>query len=157
MVSDEQIIQWLAYNEGVRLKPYKCTQGKLTIGIGRNLDDNPLTPEELKQIGHDPREGITKDQAFYLLRNDIKKVKRQLDGALPWWRDLDGDRPFVLLDMCFQMGLKSLLGFKNTLNYMATGYYLKAADNLLKSLYAKQTPKRAERNAQCLREGKYLI
>ena len=157
MISDEQIIQWLAYNEGVRTEPYKCTQGKLTIGVGRNLEDNPLTPEELKQIGHDPREGITKDQAFYLLRNDIKKVKRQLDGALPWWRDLDGDRPFVLLDMCFQMGLKSLLGFKNTLHYIATGCYLKAADNLLKSLYAKQTPKRAERNAQCLREGKYLI
>ncbi len=157
MVSDEQIIQWLAYNEGIRLEPYKCTQGKLTIGIGRNLDDNPLTPEELKHIGHDPREGITKDQAFYLLRNDIKKVKRQLDGELPWWKNLDGDRPFVLLDMCFQMGLRSLLGFKNTLNNIATGYYLTAADNLLKSLYAQQTPKRAERNANCLRNGRYVI
>lgn len=157
MISDEQIIQWLCYNEGIRLKPYKCTQGKLTIGIGRNLNDNPLSPEELKHIGHDPREGITKDQAFYLLRNDIKKVKKQLDNELPWWRDLDGDRPFVLLDMCFQMGLRSLLGFKNTLNNIATGYYLIAADNLLKSLYAKQTPKRAERNAKCLRDGKYVI
>ena len=70
---------------------------------------------------------------------------------------MDGDRPFVLLDMCFQMGLRSLLGFKNTLNNIATGYYLTAADNLLKSLYAQQTPKRAERNANCLRNGRYVI
>ena len=63
----------------------------------------------------------------------------------------------MLVRQTKNMGLKSLLGFKNTLSYIATGYYLKAADNLLKSLYAKQTPKRAERNARCLREGKYLI
>ncbi len=27
----------LVRHEGLRLKPYRCTAGKLTIGIGRNL------------------------------------------------------------------------------------------------------------------------
>ncbi len=29
----------LVRHEGLKLKPYRCTAGKLTIGIGRNLDN----------------------------------------------------------------------------------------------------------------------
>lgn len=41
----------LIRDEGLRLKPYRDTVGKLTIGVGRNLDDV----------------GITKDEAMHLL------------------------------------------------------------------------------------------
>lgn len=155
MINDETIIPRLIINEGMRLKPYKCTSGKTTIGVGRNLDDNPLTDEEKALIGHDVMEGITEHQATMLLINDIKKVKDQLDKNLPWWRDLDNERQFVMIDLCFNMGISGLLTFHNTLRQIATGWYIRAGDNLLKSKYAKQVGKRAERNAECIKTGVY--
>lgn len=150
------IIQRLVINEGLRFNPYLCSAGKLTIGVGRCLDTNPLTQDEINFIGHDCRtQPITKDQAFYLLRHDIDKVKKQLDKKLPWWKNLNEDRQYVLIDMCFQMGISGLLKFKKMLLNLSTGYYQQAADELMDSEYAKQTPARAERNKYCLINGVY--
>lgn len=33
----DRIKEQLVRHEGLRLRPYRCTAGKLTIGIGRNL------------------------------------------------------------------------------------------------------------------------
>src|SRR5574341_784631 len=66
----------LKRDEGVRLKPYRDTVGKLTIGAGRNLDDK----------------GISAVEATILLANDIEEVCAALDAELAWWRDLDGVR-----------------------------------------------------------------
>lgn len=142
-------------NEGLCLKPYYCPAGHLTIGIGRNLEGNPLTAEEKAYIGHSVKEGITEGQAFYLCRNDLKKVRADLDKHLPWWRELNSDRQFVMIDLCFNMGIKKLLQFQKTLTSIATGYYAKAGEQLMQSLYAKQVGKRAERNAKCLETGVY--
>lgn len=151
-----EIIQRLCFNEGIRLKPYYCTSGKLTIGIGRCLDTNPLTQEEINFIGHDCRtESITKEQAFYLLRHDIERVKKQIENKMPWWKNLNEDRRYVLIDMCFQLGINGLLKFKKMLSNLSLGYYEKAAIELMDSVYAKQTPARAERNKYCLINGVY--
>lgn len=159
-VSDEVCIQRLCVNEGLKLKPYYCPAGHLTIGIGRNLEGNPLSEEEKAFIGHPIKEGITNDQAFYLCLNDLKKVRADLDRELPWWRDLNADRQFVMIDLCFNMGIgnskKGLLSFKNTLQAIAQGNYIKASENLLKSKYAKDVRVRADRNAYCLKYGVYL-
>lgn len=154
-ISDEICIQRLCVNEGLKLKPYTCPAGHLTIGIGRNLEANPLTEEEKAYIGHSVKQGINEDQAFYLCRNDLKKVRTQLDKELPWWRDLNADRQFVMIDLCFNMGIKKLLQFQKTLQSIATGFYVKAGEQLMQSLYAKQVGKRAERNAKCLQTGVY--
>ena len=39
------MIAQLRLHEGERLFPYKCTAGRLTIGVGRNLDDRGITAE----------------------------------------------------------------------------------------------------------------
>ena len=44
------LISELERDEGVRLSAYKCTAGFLTIGVGRNLDTNKLTVEELSFV-----------------------------------------------------------------------------------------------------------
>lgn len=36
----------LIRHDGLRLKPYRDTRNKLTIGVGRNLDDVGITREE---------------------------------------------------------------------------------------------------------------
>lgn len=155
VVDDETCIQRLVVNEGMRLKPYKCPAGFKTIGIGRNLETNPLTPEEKAFIGHNVDEGINAEQAFFLCRHDIAKVKAELDRYLPWWKDLNTDRQYVMVDLCFNMGITKLLKFQKTLNSIATGFYIKAGEQLMQSLYAKQVGRRAERNAKCLQTGVY--
>lgn len=157
MIDDDTCIQRLMFNEGCKLKSYRDSVGKLTIGIGRNLDDNPLTIEEQCYIGHNCRTlFISNEQAAYLCRNDLKRVRADLDKELPWWRDLNPDRQFVMIDLCFNLGKNTLLTFKKTLNSIATGYYELAAKQLLQSKYAKQVGLRAERNAYALRTGEWL-
>lgn len=161
IIDDAVCMQRLMLNEGMRNKAYYDTKGKLTIGIGRNLDDNPLTEEEICYIGHNARgKAITNEQACYLCRNNLKAVKADLDRELPWWRDLCVDRQFVLIDMCFNMGIgnnyKGLLSFHKTLSSIAQGFYITAAEQLMQSKYAKQVGIRAERNAYALRTGEWV-
>lgn len=127
----------LIRDEGVRLRPYRDTVGKLTIGVGRNLDDV----------------GISRLEAETLLQNDIAKVEAQLDAALPWWRSLDDDRQRVLANMAFNMGINGLLGFKNTLELIHTGRYLDAAQRMLETKWAHQVGVRAQRLALMMRDG----
>lgn len=74
--------QILIQHEGLRLFPYKCTAGKLTIGVGRNLETR----------------GITHDEAIYLLENDIDEVLNACTN-LPYWHELDEVRQCVVADM----------------------------------------------------------
>lgn len=136
-MNQTELIKELKRDEGVRLKPYQCTAGKTTIGVGRNLDDR----------------GITEHEADHLLLNDIELVTVHLDKHIPWWRDMSDARQRVLANMCFNLGISGLLYFKNTLASMKAGKYNDAADGMLKSLWAKQVGNRAVRLAKMMREG----
>lgn len=125
----------LVRDEGLSLRLYKDTVGKLTIGIGRNLDDV----------------GISKDEAYLMLDNDIQRTSDSLDKNLPWWKTLDEVRQRVILNMAFNMGINSLLGFKNTLAAIQAGRYNDAADGMLDSKWAQQTGQRAQRLADMMR------
>lgn len=126
-------------NEGLRLKPYYCTGDKLTIGYGRNLDDK----------------GITLQEAEQMLDLDILECETDLK-RFPFWDSLNDTRQAVLLDMRFQLGSKGIRGFKRMLAAIEAEYYDTAAAELLDSRYAKQTPNRANRNAQMMRTGKFF-
>jgi len=148
------LVRELVRDEGLRLSPYRCTAGKLTTGVGRNLDGNPMTAEELGCIGHDGRsKPITKEQAHYLLVNDIYKVSNDLDRSLPWWQELDDTRKRVLANMCFNMGIGTLLTFKNTLHLIHTARYFEASKAMLRSKWASQVGARASRLAKLMADG----
>ncbi len=127
----------LRLHEGERLKPYRCTAGKLTIGIGRNLEDR----------------GITAEESAMLLANDIAREERELLRALPWVAQLDEVRQRVLLDMSFNMGLGGLLQFKNTLAAIQRGEYQRAAAMMLESRWAGQVGERAQRLSRMMATG----
>lgn len=144
----------LVRDEGLRLSAYKDTVGCLTIGVGRNLDGNPLSDTERAAIGHDCRtQPITREQALYLLGNDIARVMVQLDRAVPWWVTLDEVRRRVLINMAFNMGIKKLLGFKRFLMTLNNAHYADAAMEMLESNWAVQVGKRADRLAIMMRTG----
>ncbi|MET0105703.1 MAG: glycoside hydrolase family protein [Sedimenticola sp.] len=129
----DQLIQ----HEGLRLKPYRDSVGKLTIGVGRNLDDR----------------GITESEALILLENDILTASYDLVAAFPFVLDMDNARYEVLVNMCFNMGITRLKGFKRMWRYLEVGNYTMAAYEMLDSRWAKQVGSRAEELAEIMEHG----
>jgi lysozyme len=128
----------LIVDEGLRLKPYYCTADKLTIGYGRNLDDK----------------GISKAEAEAMLDNDIAECEAELLKKIPdVYKHLTPNRKAVLLNMCFNLGIKGLLGFKNTLKLIQMGEYKQASEAMLKSKWAEQVKNRAKRLSELMKNG----
>lgn len=132
----------LRRDEGEVLSAYQDHLGFWTIGIGRLID---------KRKGG----GISQQESSMLLANDIAKVASGVSSALPWTDQLDEARRGVLLNMAFQMGLQGLLGFRNTLATIQSGNYKLAAQQMLQSLWAKQTPERAKRLSDQMADGQW--
>jgi lysozyme len=137
-----QMTKQLTIDEGEVLHAYQDHLGYLTIGVGRLID---------KRKGG----GITKEEAAYLLQNDINTRIDALQTKIPWVKELAQARQGVLVNMSFQLGVDGLLKFTRTLAYIQAGDYAAAADNMLKSKWAAQTPLRAERMAKQMRTGKW--
>lgn len=141
MMNMDRLYAQLNTDEGRRSKPYRDTVGKMTIGVGRNLDDV----------------GLSDDEIDLLLKNDVRRAVSLLDRNTPWWRGMDGARQEVLVNMCLNMGWgdgrKGLSSFINTLAKMKAGDYAGAADGMLQSKWAGQVGNRAKRLAKVMREG----
>lgn len=155
MIDKYEICQRLLLHEGLRLQPYRCSKGKLTIGIGRNIDDNPFTDTEKKVIG-DWQHGITTQAAFYLLRNDIERLEKELQRKINFWKNLSDERQYALLDIAFNIGVSGLLKFKKMLAWLWMGNFEQAAIECLNSKYAKETGRRAERIANLIRTERFV-
>lgn len=117
--------------EGLRLKPYKCTAGKTTIGYGRNLDDV----------------GISKSEADMLFERDFARAEADVRRLLKE-NDIDCEhlieqRFYVLTDMMFNLGYNRLSQFKKLLYALKNSRYDDAAKEMLSSLWAKQVGNRA--------------
>jgi len=135
----DKLIEQLKRHEGVKLKPYRCTAGKLTVGIGRNIEDN----------------GISMGEAEILLRNDINNSYKELSSLFSWFDPLDNVRKDAMLNMHFNMGTPTLLKFKKSLAYMAIKDYDNAADEFLNSRWAKMVGNRAIEVTSQIRTGEY--
>lgn len=135
----KSFIEQLILHEGFELMPYTDTVGKVTIGVGRNLTDR----------------GISKDEALYLLDNDIDLHAEELEKAFPVVHQLDRVRYYVLLDMAFNMGIPRLSKFKNMWTYVKAHDYEKAAVEMLDSKWARQVGRRAKNLAKQMETGRY--
>lgn len=155
MIANEEIVKRLLFHEGCVDHIYICPAGHKTIGVGRNLESNPLTPREKHVVG-DISKGITLDKIIYLLNNDIKRCQKELSQNISWFYQLDDERQYALLDMCFNMGIKKLLGFKRMLGAMFIGDYRGAAKECMLSKYARDVGKRAERIARLIELGVWV-
>jgi lysozyme len=121
--------------EGLELKLYFCKSNKPTIGVGRNCMDN----------------GITEEEAMYLLNNDITNVIKDLDKHWITWRKLPITAQYVCIDVVFNMGINTWMSFRRTRNYMELNEFEKAGVELLDSQYAKQVGRRAIFNSEQLK------
>lgn len=126
----------LIRHEGLKLLPYKCTAGKLTLGVGRNIEDR----------------GISKETAMQMLDEDIEICLNELMERLNYFETLPTEVQETLVNLCFNMGISRLMKFQLMLGAMEAGQYELAAKELLDSRYARQVGKRAEELADILRQ-----
>ena len=133
------LLDMLMLHEGVRLKPYHDTVGKLTIGVGRNLDDV----------------GITRDEAMYLLNNDVNRTVAALRAAYTWYAELSAPRQDAITDMAFNLGLAGFGKFHQTIAALEDRRWSDAAKEMLDSQWATQVGQRANELATMIETGMY--
>lgn len=155
----------LKSDEGLRLKSYKDSLGVLSIGYGFNLtrhdaDDTLLmagvSASDIAGVkaGSVP---LTEDQANALFdvslssaSNDARKLVNDFNSHPQAVKD-------TLVNLSYQLGHKKLSGFEDMLGAINDRDYVKAGAEVLDSKLAKQTPKRAKRNAERIKaEAKEL-
>ena len=124
-------------HEGLRLKPYRCTANKLTIGYGRNIEDA----------------GISEDEAELLLSNDLVRCAKEVEKHVKAFNKLNDARQSVLINMCFNLGINGLLKFKKFLTAVNDGFFDLAAKEMLDSRWAKQVGSRAIELSEQMKTG----
>lgn len=116
----------LIRHEALRLKPYEDSEGILTIGVGRNLEDV----------------GLSRDEVLYMLDNDIKSTLAECQ-RFSWFDGLSQERKDVVANMMFNLGWNRFNGFKKTIAAIEAGDYNTAAVEMLDSKWARQVKGRA--------------
>jgi lysozyme len=112
----------LIKHEGIKLKAYQDTKGIWTIGVGRNLQDV----------------GLTKDEALYLLDNDIKRIVNDCLQEFPWFSELSENRQYAIIDIVFNCGLAGFKQFKRCIAAIERDDWASAAMEIMDSALAPQ-------------------
>ncbi len=148
-----QIIPILNFEEGYREKPYRDTLGYPTVAGGIKIGPKGAALSNYtftvpRRVG-DVWKGV-------FVENTIPEMQLRpaIISALKSCNDARRD---VLISMAYQMGVPGLAGFKNTLAMISEGNFDGASRGMLNSLWAKQTPERAQRHAEVMRSGSYDI
>lgn len=132
----DDLEKWIAKHEGFRAFPYHCPSGKLSIGYARNIEER----------------GITHEEAELLLKNDILICKQEL-APFSWYAFQPQNVKNALINMCYNLGLSRLLGFKRMIAALEREDYTNAAKEALDSKWARQVGDRAKDIAVILKEG----
>lgn len=136
---DKQLLGIIKKHEGLRLFPYVCSAGKLTIGYGRNIQEI----------------GITEPEALIMLENDLKNSMEEL-AHFDWFMRLGTVRKGAIIELHFNIGLPKLLRFKRMIQAISNQDFEQAADEMLDSLWAVQVGKnRSQDMANRLRTNAY--
>jgi lysozyme len=138
MNAERIAIAQLKVDEGFRRFMYLCPAGYPTIGFGTRIDQGG--------------EGVSESAAGQMLQEAV--ISRAIELLrLPWYRELDDARKAVVLNMSYQLGLHGVLKFKRMIAALEGKDFGRAADEMLESSWATQTPTRAKRLAGFMRTG----
>ena len=131
----QRIFEEIKKHEGFKNKVYKCTEGYDTIGYGFAIKDLIMD----------------KDIADLILMKKLQTLLERVIIAFPWFKDIEDDAKEVVINMCYQLGLRGFSKFKKTIYLLETEQYEDASVEMLDSLWAKQTPNRAKELSEKLR------
>lgn len=124
---DDRLIGRIVEHEGIKKFVYKDIMQYSTVGIGRCIEPN---------VG----KGLSVDECFYLLRNDLADFRREL-SVYDWFKIQDDVRQGVLIELAFNMGTANLLKFKKMIAALSVKNYSLAAKELVNSTWFTQVGK----------------
>lgn len=131
----------IKFEEGFRAKPYYCSEGYPTIGWGRVVGKKG---DKLPDILTD----TVAEEVF--LQERIHRIHEQIPDIL---EPLNDDRRAILISMAYQLGVAGLRKFKKFLQALSRHDWAEAEVQMMDSLWAKQTPNRADRHAAVIFSG----
>ena len=129
------LINEIKKHEGFSSAVYKCSEGYDTIGYGFAIKDLVLD----------------KDVAELILERKLKDLQEKIASRFGWFYNAPKIVKDVVTNMCYQMGITGFSHFKNTIYYLETEQYEEAADEMLDSLWHKQTPSRSNELSDIIR------
>ena len=130
------LLEAVKLSEGFRDKVYKCTEGYDTIGYGFAIKD--LTMDE--------------DVAEIILKRKLNKLIKDVNNKFSFMDDIAVEAQDVVYEMCYQLGINGFSKFKKTIAYLRDEDYKMAAIEMLDSRWAKQTPNRAKRLSNIIKD-----
>ena len=137
-MNQNRLLRTIEKHEGFREKPYRCTAGKLTIGIGWNIQEVPMRYSE----------------ARFRLRNDLDECRWDLAKIFQSFDSYPDHVQEVLMNMRFQLGPGKFRSFENFIAAIRAWDIDRAKTEMLDSKWAKQdTPGRANELAGVLTDG----
>ena len=132
--------QMLARDEGYKLNLYRCPAGKLTVGIGHNIEDRGLTSTVIDLI-------FEEDLA------DAVKSASHIFGEV--FDSFSTIRKLAIVNLIFNLGETKFREFEKTIAFIRAGRWKEASIELLDSRYARQVGIRANRIAIMLDEERF--
>ena len=145
------LYEFIEKHEGRRKKPYRCPAGKLTIGVGHNIDANPLPIDIKRKLEMDG--SIDNEMIDRLLNTDIRHAAADCQVIFPQFNTFSDNRRMALIDWVFQLGFTGARRFVRSVKAINSEQWEDAARFMGESLWARQTPSRAKEVIQLIREG----
>jgi lysozyme len=143
----EKLKEMIRRHEGLRLKPYQCTEGRWTVGYGHNLESHNETIPEY----------ITLQEAEDYFEKDLAEAMNACSLVVPGWDLLDDIRQAVLIDMAYNLGRAGLKNFVNMLAAIVEEDWKLAAIAMLNSRWAFQVGKRAIELSRMMESGEWAL
>jgi|TARA_A100001391_G_scaffold46_1_gene71 lysozyme len=140
----EELKEQIKEHEGFVPRTYKDSLGKRTIGFGHLCvepeqwdDDKEYTREELERVFDKDFDEALKNAESLIGERSINFIAKQ-----------------VIIEMVFQLGIGGVGKFKKMWSALDSEDYGEASFQMMDSLWAKQTPNRAEKLSQKMRSAK---
>ncbi len=131
----DDLLKKIKEHEGFKSRVYKCTEGYDTIGYGFAVKDLELDEDIAEEI---------------LLRK-LEKLIQRVRAKFKWLDTVPHEVQGVLVNMSYQMGVNGVSKFKKALHAMQMFQWKIAADELMDSRWARQTPNRAKELSNIIR------
>ena len=130
------LIDSIKKHEGYVGVVYKDSLGIDTIGYGFAIKDLELDV----------------DVCDIILERKVKALNDMIMIKFNWYRYMPQEIKDVVTEMCYQLGVGGFSKFKKTIAYLQNKQFRDASEEMLDSLWAKQTPNRAKELSKKVKE-----
>lgn len=130
------LIESIKKHEGYVGVVYKDSLNVDTIGYGFAIKDLELD----------------RDICDIILERKIKDLHDRVKNKFKWYGYMPQEIKDVVMEMCYQLGVGGFSKFKKTISFLENKQFKDASEEMLDSLWAKQTPNRAKELSKRVKE-----